>query len=79
MRHPLIASLVPSAACVAYTSAQSEPAPSPPSQDFATMKTTHLARPQQEIACVQAAANLDALRACRPQPPGGHAGPPPAQ
>lgn len=46
------------------------------SQDFATVKARMTARLQEELACVQAATTLEALRACRPQRPEGRGGPP---
>ncbi len=45
-------------------------------QDFATVKARMTARLQEELACVQAATTLEALRACRPQRPEGRGGPP---
>jgi hypothetical protein len=51
--------------------------PSVPAEDFATFKAEHLARLQKELACVEAASSFETMRACRPGPSGGHAGPPP--
>lgn len=66
-------------AALAYAtvaSAQSDSAGAPP-QDFATAKAQHIARLQKELECVQAATTLEAMHACRPQPPGGRRGGPP--
>jgi hypothetical protein len=61
--------------CSATGFAQNGPDPGAP-QDFATVKARMTARLQEELACVQAATTLEALRACRPQRPEGRGGPP---
>jgi hypothetical protein len=48
-------------------------------QDFATVKARMTARLQEELACVQAATTMEALRACRPQRPEGRGAPPPGR
>jgi hypothetical protein len=68
----LLCSLVASAAY----SATALSADAPPAQNFDEAKAHHLARLQKEIACVQAATNIEQMRACMP-PPGGHRGAPP--
>ena len=65
--------------CSIAANAQSTPPSMPAAEDFATAKAHQLARLEKEVACVQAAASLDELRACRPAPPhGGMGGPPPS-
>ncbi len=45
--------------------------------DFATMKLDIIKRLNAELACVHAATNDEALRACKPKPhKGGHPPPP---
>ena len=53
-----------------------DPPDAPPTGDFATMKAQQVERLTKELACVQAATSLAALRDCRPPPP-GHGGRPP--
>jgi hypothetical protein len=66
--------------CCLLTAVSRADAPAEPTaQDFATAKAQHVARLQQELACVQAATTEAALQACRPPHPGGHMGPPPAR
>lgn len=64
-------------AAMAVMTASAGLAQDQPESDFATAKAHHLARLQQELACVQAAASFDAMHKCSPPPPGDHRGPPP--
>ncbi len=71
--------LVGSAILLGAAVADPEP---PATENFTDMKARHLARLKEELACVEAATTMEAMRACRPQPPGGrgpggHGGPPP--
>jgi hypothetical protein len=61
--------------CSATAVAQDAAEPGAP-PDFATVKARMTARLQEELACVQAATTLEALRACRPQRPEGRGGTP---
>jgi hypothetical protein len=79
MRYRLLALTLVTSAFVTVASAEIESQSQPPTQDFATAKSQHVARLQQELTCVEAATTFDALRACMPKPPGGHMGPPPGQ
>ncbi len=69
MRVPVVPVFVLSILVSAVTTAQTDPSQQP--RDFATGKAQHVARLQAELACVQAATTFEAMRACRPQPPGG--------
>jgi hypothetical protein len=69
MRLPVVPVFVLCTLVSAVTSAQTDPSQQP--KDFATAKAQHVARLQAELACVQAATTFEAMRACRPQPPGG--------
>jgi hypothetical protein len=79
LRPTLAALLLSSSALVSVCLAQSNssPPPEPTAQDFAAAKAQHIARLQEELACVQAATTVQAMHACMPQHPGGHMGPPP--
>jgi hypothetical protein len=69
MRVPVVPVFVLSILVSAVTTAQTDPSQQP--RDFATAKAQPVARLQAELACVQAATTFEAMRACRPQPPGG--------
>jgi hypothetical protein len=69
MRFPVVPVFVLCSLVSAVTTAQTEPPQQP--KDFATAKAQNVARLQTELACVQAATTFEAMRACRPQPPGG--------
>jgi len=69
MRLPVVPVFLLCTLVSAVTTAQTDSSQQP--KDFATAKAQHVARLQAELTCVQAATTFEAMRACRPQPPGG--------